>query len=183
MGYSVVGIDPSLGAVLAAKRVCRQLEVDAKFVVGDARFLPFAHRTVETVFSYSATQHFGKHDARAALAEVARDLVQGGKSSIQMPNKFGLRYLYHRARRTFPPPIEFEVRYWIPPGFRHAFDSAIGPTELSVDCLFGIGCNRRTTSYCLGATWSSFRLRNCRDRLAGTFQRGAMLPTVFAFNR
>src|SRR5262249_53994384 len=39
-GYSPIGIDPSLGAVLAAKRVSAQLGVPARFVVGDARRLP-----------------------------------------------------------------------------------------------------------------------------------------------
>ena len=40
-GYRAVGIDPSLGAVMAARRVARQLGLEIKCIVGDARFLPF----------------------------------------------------------------------------------------------------------------------------------------------
>jgi uncharacterized protein YbaR (Trm112 family)/SAM-dependent methyltransferase len=36
-GYRSVGIDPSLDAVLAARRIARQLGVEPDFVVGDAR--------------------------------------------------------------------------------------------------------------------------------------------------
>src|SRR5262245_42705245 len=40
-GYEVVGVDPSLGAVLAAQRVASQLGVKTRFICADARFLPF----------------------------------------------------------------------------------------------------------------------------------------------
>ncbi len=38
-GYRAVGLDPSLGAVLAAKRLAERLGLDAAFVVGDATAL------------------------------------------------------------------------------------------------------------------------------------------------
>ena len=41
-GYLAVGIDPSLGAVLAAKRLAGRFGLQAAFVVGDATALPFA---------------------------------------------------------------------------------------------------------------------------------------------
>ena len=59
-----MGIDPSLDAVLAARRVSRQLGVEASFVVGDARFLPFANDSFDTVFCYSVLQHFSKENAK-----------------------------------------------------------------------------------------------------------------------
>ena len=61
-GYTVVRIDPSLGAVMAAKRVARQLGVDGVFIVGDARFLPLKPLAVDCVFSYSALQHLSRED-------------------------------------------------------------------------------------------------------------------------
>jgi 2-polyprenyl-3-methyl-5-hydroxy-6-metoxy-1,4-benzoquinol methylase len=57
-GYRPIGIDPSLDAVLAARRVSKQLGVETDFVVGDARFLPFFDDSFDTVFSYGVFQHF-----------------------------------------------------------------------------------------------------------------------------
>src|SRR5262249_51760405 len=98
-GYQVVGIDPSLGAELAARRVSQRLGLDVSFVVADARFLPFAAASYDVVFSYSVLQHLSKADAAAALREVARTLAPGGCSLIQMPNVFGIRSLYHQLNR------------------------------------------------------------------------------------
>jgi SAM-dependent methyltransferase len=139
LGYRPVGIDPSLGAVLAARRVSRQLGLTADFVVGDARFLPFSDGYFDTAFAYSVIQHFSKEDARISLAEIGRVLKPGGESLIQMPNTFGARCLFHQMKRGFRSPVRFEVRYWTIPELRRAFCSAIGPTRLSVDCFFGIG--------------------------------------------
>ncbi len=40
-GYVPAGLDPSLGAVLAAKRLAKRLGLPFHGVVADARFLPF----------------------------------------------------------------------------------------------------------------------------------------------
>ena len=111
-GYRVVGIDPSLPAVQAAYDVAKQLGVQADFVVGDARFLPFANETFDAVFSYSVLQHFSKSDVRQTLTECARVLNAEGFSLIQMANALGLRSLFHQARRRFREPRLFQVRYW-----------------------------------------------------------------------
>jgi SAM-dependent methyltransferase len=139
LGYRVVGIDPSLGAVLAARRVSRQLGGAAEFVVGDARFLPFADGSFDTAFSYSVIQHFSKHDARLAVSEIGRVLRPGGESLVQMPNRWGLRCFFHQVRRGFRAPVRFEVRYWSPAELLRTFSSGIGSTRLSVDCFFGLG--------------------------------------------
>ncbi len=139
MGYRVTGIDPSLGAVLAARRLARQQGLHADFVVGDARFLPFADGFFDTAFSYSVIQHFSRDDARVSLTEAGRVLRPGGSCLVQMPNRFGLRCLYHQARRGFRPARNFEVRYWSLPELHRVFASTIGPTGFSVDCFFGIG--------------------------------------------
>lgn len=138
-GYRPIGLDPSLGAVLAAKRMCARLGVAADFVVGDARYLPFRAGAFDNVFSYSVIQHFSKSDARQALGEVARVLRPGGECLIQMPNALGVRSAYHQARRGFSAGRDFEVRYWWPGELVRAFTQVVGPAELSVDCYFGLG--------------------------------------------
>lgn len=138
-GYETVGIDPSLGAVMAARRVAAQLGLSCRHVVGDARFLPFRDGLFGTVFSYSVLQHFSKSDARITLAEVGRVLRSGGLCDIQMPNRLGIRCLQHQFRRRFRETEGFEVRYWSLGELRSAFQTAIGPVEQSVDCFFGLG--------------------------------------------
>ena len=138
-GYRVVGIDPSLGVVMAARRVANDLKVDATFVVGDARFLPFAADTFDTAFSYSVIQHFSKADARRAINEVARVLRPRGIAKVQMPSMFGVRCLYHQARRGFHEGREFDVRYWSLPELRRAFSDHLGSVRFEVEGFFGIG--------------------------------------------
>lgn len=138
-GYSAVGIDPSLGAVLAARRVAGQLGEAARFVVGDARYLPFATGQFDRVFSYSVIQHFSRADAGAAIAEIGRVLRGGGQSLVQMPTRYGARCLYHQARRGFSDGTGFDVRYWSLAELRELFGSRVGHTTLDVDCYFGIG--------------------------------------------
>jgi SAM-dependent methyltransferase/uncharacterized protein YbaR (Trm112 family) len=138
-GYRPVGIDPSLGGAMAARRVARQLGLDIKFVVGDARWLPFAEESFDTVWSYSVLQHFSKDDAKKALRQAAYVLKPGGTVKIQMANWLGIRSLYHQARRRFREPQSFDVRYWSTPEIADAFTNAIGPSRLSVDCYFGLG--------------------------------------------
>jgi SAM-dependent methyltransferase len=139
LGYRPIGVDPSLGAVLAARRVATQLGLDIRFVVGDARSLPFSHGTFNIVFSYSVIQHFSREDARKTIQEIGRVLQPKGKCFIQMPTRFGLRCLYHQARRRFREGRGFDVRYWTLPALRRTFGEHVGRTSFSVDCFFGIG--------------------------------------------
>jgi SAM-dependent methyltransferase len=133
LGYSPVGIDPSLEAVQAARRVAAQLGVPARFVVGDGRFLPFRDGLFDVTFSYSVLQHFSGPDLRATLAQVRRVLHPGGRSLIQMANALGLRCLYHQLRRRFREPADFDVRYWTPWQLLGTFRELVGPSELAVD--------------------------------------------------
>jgi SAM-dependent methyltransferase len=139
LGYTPIGIDPSLGAILAAQRVAAQLGLNAKFVVGDARFLPFRKGCMDVVFSYSVLQHFGDDDAISAVKEIGRVLRADGRSLIQMPTILGMRCMYHQARRRLRKARNFEVRYWSVPALRQIFTENVGPTTFSVDCFFGIG--------------------------------------------
>jgi SAM-dependent methyltransferase/uncharacterized protein YbaR (Trm112 family) len=138
-GYTVIGIDPSLGAVMAARRVARQLNLAATFLVGDARHLPFAAGAFDTVFSYSVIQHFSRTDASHAVAEIGRVLRPGGQARVQMPTRYGLRCLYHQARRGFSDGDGFEVRYWRARDLSRLFSERIGQSRLEVDGYFGIG--------------------------------------------
>ena len=137
-GYAPTGIDPSLKGVQAARRVAEQLGVDADYVVGDARRLPFPDASFDVVFSYSVFQHFSKQDALAAFDEIGRVLKPGGESLIQMANLYGAKSLWNQARerRFREPRTLFDVRYWGPRELQHELARRVGPTELSVDGFF-----------------------------------------------
>jgi SAM-dependent methyltransferase len=139
-GYSVMGIDPSLEGVFAARRVAKQLHVDADFIVADARHLPFADASFDVVFSYSVLQHFAKDDVRVALREARRVLRPGGVALIQLANRFGLRSIVNRRRAR--EPEEFDVRYWTPGELIATFEELIGPAELRIDGFFSLNAQR-----------------------------------------
>jgi ubiquinone/menaquinone biosynthesis C-methylase UbiE len=109
-GWHVVGIDPSLGAIMAARRAF-QNERNVMFVCGDARFLPFKYNTLHSVFSYSVIQHFSEVDAETALGEIRRALGEDGCSKIQMAHRGGLRSTYIRTRSDYFSGGVFCVRY------------------------------------------------------------------------
>jgi uncharacterized protein YbaR (Trm112 family) len=138
-GHEAVGIDPQLGAVLAARRVAGQLGVAPRFVVADGRFLPFRAGFFDYAWSYSVLQHFAREDVAATLGETRRVIKAGGIVRIQMANGLGARSFYHMARRGFRPPTDFDVRYWTPGELRRAFAGAIGETRLAADCYLGLG--------------------------------------------
>lgn len=137
-GFKVVGLDPRLLGVRAARRAAAQLGINARWVVGDARFLPFRRDAFDVEFSYSVLQHFARTDVETSLAEVQRTLVPGGRAIIQMPTVCGLRNLFHQARRGFAEPTEFLVRYWGVGELRRTFEGKIGPTKVSVDGFFSL---------------------------------------------
>jgi SAM-dependent methyltransferase/uncharacterized protein YbaR (Trm112 family) len=132
-GYHVFGIDPSLKGIRAARRVAKQLNVDATYVVGDGRYLPLPDASVDQAFSYSVLQHLSKEHVRLTLTEIRRVLKPGGNCLAQLPNKFGVRCLYHQARRGFREAKGFEVRYWGISELKAAFEHWIGPSTISVD--------------------------------------------------
>jgi SAM-dependent methyltransferase/uncharacterized protein YbaR (Trm112 family) len=141
-GYQVLGIDPSLGAVMAARRVANQLGIPNRYIVADARFLPLPQDAVDSIYSYSVLQHFSYQDAAAAIAEMGRVLKPGGTAKVQMPTRFGVRCLYHQFRRAFRAAIGFEVRYWTLGALSEVFARHIGPARFEVDGYFGIGLQR-----------------------------------------
>lgn len=146
-GYHTVGIDPSLGAVMAARRVAKKMDLPIHYLVADARFLPFKSRCFDIVYSYSVLQHLSKDNVRTAVPKFGRVLRPNGTVLIQMPNFLGVRCLQHQARRRFREPRGFEVRYWSLSELRKLFEEAIGKTEISVDCFFGLGLQKSDLSY------------------------------------
>src|SRR3954471_20878831 len=138
-GYKPVGIDPSLDAVLAARRIAQQLVADATFVVGDARHLPFRDGCFDVAFSYGVLQHFSKENAQTALDEMDRVLRYNGKILVQMPNKYGIRSFQQQWRRGFSEGKDFDVRYWTPAELVSTFEKRFGKTKFSADCYFGLG--------------------------------------------
>jgi SAM-dependent methyltransferase len=175
LGYRPIGIDPSLGAVLAARRVCLQFKISAEFVVGDARFLPFRENSLENVFSYSVLQHFPKNEATTAFAEAWRVLRIGGVGMVQMANRAGLRCLYHQIRRGFREPRNFEVRYWGIEEMRRMLMNIGADASFSVDCFFGIGLQANDIALMSARQAAVIR---CSERLRSWSMRLPLLTRV-----
>jgi SAM-dependent methyltransferase/uncharacterized protein YbaR (Trm112 family) len=141
-GYRPIGVDPSFEAIVAARRIARQLGVDARYAVADARMLPVADETFDVVFSYGVLQHFSKRDVALSAEEIRRVLKRGGYSWVQMPNALGALNLVRLAQRRFREGERFEVRYWTPSQLRSVF-GRIGATELSTDGYFTLNPQKR----------------------------------------
>jgi SAM-dependent methyltransferase/uncharacterized protein YbaR (Trm112 family) len=138
-GYNPVGIDPSLGAVMAARRVAKQMNLNVRHLVADARYLPFKQGLFETVFSNGVIQHFSRENALLAFSEASRVLKHGGACLIQMANFLGARSLQHQAHRGFREGRNFEVRYWSVPELKRTFRRFFGEVSITPDCYFGLG--------------------------------------------
>jgi SAM-dependent methyltransferase len=137
-GFHPVGIDPSLKSIRAAKRVARQLGIEAFYLVADGRHLPFPDRLFDQIFSYSVLQHLSRENVAKTLQEISRVLRPAGNCQVQMPNKFGARCLYHQARRGFREGEDFDVRYWSPGRLLAIFRQSLGQPKLSVDGFFSL---------------------------------------------
>ena len=137
-GYRVVGIDPSLEAIAAARRVAHQLGIEATYLVADARHLPFPDGSFEVVFSYSVFQHFAKIEALASFDEIGRVLRPGGLAKVQMANVYGMRSIWNQLRehRFREPRHLFDIRYWSPGELRDELSPRVGRTALEVDGFF-----------------------------------------------
>ena len=141
-GYRPIGVDPSFEAIVAARRIARQLGADTRYVVADARRLPFADGTFDVVFSYGVLQHFSKSDVAVSVDEIARVVKRSGYSWVQMPNSLGALNAVRLAQRRFREGDAFEVRYWTPSELKRVF-GRIGPTELRTDGFFTLNPQKR----------------------------------------
>ena len=146
-GWRAVGIDPSLGAILAAQRAFSGMGLDIAFVCGDARFLPFRADLFRCAFSYSVIQHFSEIDAELCIAELGRVLRRGGFAKIQMAHKGGLRSTYSRTRPNYADSGHFRVRYWSLASMRDVFEKKIGPSGVIAEAFGGLGLLAEDRSY------------------------------------
>jgi 2-polyprenyl-3-methyl-5-hydroxy-6-metoxy-1,4-benzoquinol methylase len=135
-GYQVVGIDPLLSTVRAARRVARQCGIGIDFLVAEATHLPFSSQSFDVVFSYAVFQHFPKKAVAVSLAEVSRTLKTPGMSLIQMANQFGLRNLATQIVNRFQEAGFFGVRFWAPAELARLFSQTIGPTTVAAQQFF-----------------------------------------------
>ena len=137
-GYRAVGVDPSLAAVAAARRVAHQLEVEVTYVVADARHLPFPDRSFDVAFSYSVLQHFSKVEALRSFDEIGRVLRRGGLAKIQMANAYGARSIWNQLRdhRYREPRKLFDIRYWSPGELAGELSRRVGSTSIEADGFF-----------------------------------------------
>ena len=141
LGYKVIGIDPSLGAVLAGKRLAKIFKVEhlIQFIVGDATNLPIKEESIDIFYSYSVLQHFSKSDFEKSLKEANRVSKPKSTLLIQMANKLGIRSLYWIIKRRFKKARDFEVRYYWPLELKKKVTKLFGPSSLSVDGILGLG--------------------------------------------
>jgi 2-polyprenyl-3-methyl-5-hydroxy-6-metoxy-1,4-benzoquinol methylase/uncharacterized protein YbaR (Trm112 family) len=138
-GWRVIAIDPSLGALMTARRIAAAEGRSISVVCGDARFLPFKADVFHAVFSYSVLQHFDAAEVKIILAEFARVMKTCGVAKIQMANRYGLRSTYHRIRLNRVKSDSFRVRYWTWPQLQRTFESTIGPSIVSPEAFGGLG--------------------------------------------
>src|SRR4029077_509606 len=108
------------------------------YVVADGRYLAFSVGPFDRVFSYRVLEHLCQEDVRLTLLEICQVLRSSGECQVQMPNAYGIRCLYHQARRGFRETRDFEVRYWTTRELLSTFGTAVGPARISVDGYFSL---------------------------------------------
>lgn len=144
-GYDVIGMDPDLEGIRAARRIAVQQGIDANYIVADARHLPFPAGSFDVVYSFGVLQHLPKEHVRETLAEVNRVLKPSGRTLVQMASLTGIRSLYNwvrlRWKRGFKAPAQIDVRHWTWGELREAYSSRIGPTEIRAESFLSLNVN------------------------------------------
>jgi SAM-dependent methyltransferase len=75
------------GAVMAARRIAEELNLDIKYLVADGRF-HFANVSSRWLIRTASLQHLSKDDARKTISEISRVLEPRGVAKIQMANRW-----------------------------------------------------------------------------------------------
>jgi len=140
-----VGIDPSLGAVMAARRGVGS-STGSTVRRGDARFLS-SNEVFDTVFSYSVIQHFSRENAIAAVREIGRSSNLAGclwfsdaddlRPAVPVPSIPASVSANRRDSTCAITPV---------PGCSQIYRTPWGD-DTSVDCYFGIGLQRSDVKY------------------------------------
>lgn len=112
-GYRAVGVDRSLEAVRAARRVARELgrEGETLWVCADVDRLPFRAETFAEVVAYGVWQYLPGQGC-GALREAQAVLHPGGQLRVQLPHRGGLRARLFRRLARWGKPLEQRVQYW-----------------------------------------------------------------------
>jgi ubiquinone/menaquinone biosynthesis C-methylase UbiE len=142
-GFDAIGVDPSPEAVFAARRVSRKLGLSCRFVVGDARYLPFRDGVFDVGFSYSVWQHLSPDNVELSARSLARVVKVDADVLVQMASAAGIRSMYQMARRRFRRAREFEVRYWWPAHLVRLIGECIGHTTLEADSYLSLNAQRK----------------------------------------
>lgn len=173
-GVTAIGLDPQLGAVAAASRLAKQRGFDFIGVVGDGAALPFSDACLSGAVSYSVLQHFPRIEVTKTVNELGRCVAPVGQIAIQMPNRVGIRCLYHQARRGFSDGTDFDVRYWSKKQLSREFGH-LGEASFQIDCFFGLGLQGSDTDL---MTPLSRAATNFSEFLKNLFGVGSKLTSV-----
>jgi SAM-dependent methyltransferase/uncharacterized protein YbaR (Trm112 family) len=153
-GYRVIGVDIHLQALLCAGWLADRLVPENKpsFVLGDARYLPFAVESFESVFSHSTIQHFSRRNTLIILDNISRVLKPGAKSVIQMPPNIGGIRARLAAMRGFDlrEGSEFDVRWYSLGELTEIFSKHVGESSWSTDCFLGLNVHARDKEHIKG---------------------------------
>ncbi len=134
-GYDAIGIDPSFEAIVAARRIARQLGIDARTSSPTAATCPFRDGRFDVVFSYGVLQHFSKADVRVSLARSPRAEADG-YTWVQMPNALGARNVDQLARRRFREGDALRGALLDAARAAPRRGRIVGPTALTTDGFF-----------------------------------------------
>ena len=112
---SVTGIDYSASLIEIARKY-----VSGKFVVSDAKVLPFSKQCFDFVISHSVFQYFpSKEYANNVLSEIYRVMKTGGKGCLMDLNDKCCEKSYYESRRIlYKCPEEYDAKYQ---GLNHLF--------------------------------------------------------------
>ncbi|MGA3037315.1 MAG: class I SAM-dependent methyltransferase [Vulcanimicrobiaceae bacterium] len=94
VGREAVGIDLVSDAVEKASKKASDLGLSkARYVVADARKMPFEDRTFAGVSSFGVVEHFWDADTQSLIDETFRILLPGGRLLLTTPNVWSMHSL------------------------------------------------------------------------------------------
>jgi len=122
-GARVVLLDRSPAALELSRRVFAAASLPGRFVEGDAFRMPFPDSTFDAAWNFGVLEHYGRREAAAALAEMARVARPGGLVVVGVPfarallYRLGKWWLGVRGAWEFGPEFPWlTARDVVPPG-------------------------------------------------------------------
>lgn len=110
----LVGVDISPNMVAAAVKHAESIVKRARFLVADARKLPFHDGHFDHVLCIAMLHHLPLDEQAKALAEIKRVMAQNGTMCITFWNKWQKRFFLGKRERMIPWTVKGEVinRYY-----------------------------------------------------------------------